>query len=172
MAFSTTIELTEYIDRAVAMLLANTDLRDPVTPADSLVTNVLAQEAPIDQSPNKSIIPVIYVSYSKNPIKEAINFGRDDLNTAGAKYYHIEFYCVCIARGISKQDAQIKVQQLSAIVRDVFQKNLRMTNPATGLDPICATNSVIAVPYVLRSDDPNIQSINVIVRPEVPVSLR
>jgi len=153
------------------MLKANTILRDPVTPVNSLVTDVLAQEPPIDQSPNTALIPVIFVSYSKNPIGHTTQIGRDSLNSAGAKYYHIEFYNVCIVRGISRQNAMAKVEQISSIVRDVYQKNLRMTSPATGLSPICATNEVVAVPYVLRSDDPNIQSINVIVRPEVPIQL-
>ena len=169
MAFTTTIDLTDYIDRGVLILKANTTLR--ATPvANSLVTDVIAQQPPIEQSPDTSIIPVIYVYYSRNPIGQVENIGRDSLDAAGAKYYHIEFYNVCIARGINKRVAQQKVQLLSQIVRDEYQKNLRMIIPA-GADPLCATNEVIAVPDVLRSDDPNIQAINVIVRPKVPVSL-
>ncbi len=172
MSFSTTINITEFIDRGVEMLLANTVLRVPnPNEADSLVSNVIAQEPAIEQSPNLSIIPVVQVYQSKNTIREIENFGRSSLDAAGAKYYHIEFYNLCIARGISRQEAQIKVQRLSEIVRDVYQKNLRMTDPATGLLPIAATNEVISVPYVLRSTDPNIQAINVICRPDVPIDL-
>jgi len=169
MSFTTTIDLTNFINRGVVILKANTQLRAVIV-ADSLVTDVIAQQPPIDQSPDTAIIPVIYVYYSRNPIQRAENIGRDDLNVAGAKYYHIEFYNVAIARGINKRDAQKKVQLLSQIIRDEYQKNLRLTTPATN-DPICDTNEVIAVPYVLRSDDPNIQAINVIVRPKVPISL-
>ncbi len=172
MSFSTTININDFIDRGVEMLLANTILRVPnPNEADSLVTNVIAQEPAIEQSPNLSIIPVVQVYQSKSPIRDVENFGRDSLNVAGAKYYHIEFYNLCIARGISKQEAQIKVQRLSEIVRDVYQKNLRMTDPATGLSPIAATNEVISVPYILRSTDLNIQAINVICRPNVPIDL-
>lgn len=170
MAFGSTIQLDFYITRAVQMLKANTTLINP-NPEDSLVTDVLAQQAPIDQSPNKSIIPIIYVYLSRTPIRDSPHFGRDGLNIAGAKYYELEFYNVIIARGIDKQAAQQKCQDIGAIVRDVYQRNLRMLN-TTQQDPICANNSVTTVPFVLRSDDPNIQALNVIVRPEVPNSLR
>ncbi len=172
MSFSTTFDLTTLVDRGVLMLKANEELRNTTTPADSLVTDVLAQEAPIEQSPNKSIIPIIYVYLSKNPIRQVDNFGRSSLDVAGAKYYHLEFYNVIIARGISKQDAQVKVQNIGKVVRDVYQKNLRMAVPPNNTSsPLAAENEVISVPYVLRSTDPNIQAINVIVRPNVPIDL-
>jgi len=172
MSFTTTIQITKFINRGVEMLLANSLLRDSGTPADSLVTDVLAQEPPIDQSPGDALLPIIYVGYSKNPFNRVENFGRDSLDAAGAKYYHIEFYNVCIDQGIDKEDAAVRVQRLSEIVRDVYQKNLRMTDPAAPTtDPRCATNEVIAVPFVLRSTANNIQAINVICRPKVPIRL-
>lgn len=171
MAFTTTIDLTDYINRGVLILKANTLLR--ATPVEnSLVTDVIAQQPPIEQSPDTTIIPVIYVYYSRNPIGRVQNIGRDGLDAAGSKMYDIEFYNVAIARGINKRDAQQKVQLLSKIIRDEYQKNLRMITPTGGPDPLALTNEVIAVPYVLRSTDVNIQAINVICRPKVPVSLR
>jgi len=171
MAFNTTIDLTDYINRGVQILKANTQLR--ATPVeDSLVTDIIAQAPPIDQSPDTAIIPVIYVWYSRNPIGRIENIGRDGLDAAGSKMYHIEFYNLCIVRGINKRAAQQDVQLLSKIVRDEYQRNLRMITVPGGIDPLCLTNEVIAVPYVLRSTDPNIQAINVICRPKVPVSLR
>ena len=171
MAFTTTIDLTDYITRGVLILKANTQLR--ATPVEnSLVTDVIAQQPPIEQSPDTAIIPVIYVWYSRNPIGQIENIGRDGLDAAGAKMYNIEFYNLCVARGINKRDAQQKVQLLSKIVRDEYQKNLRLIKPSDGSDPLALSNEVIAVPYVLRSEDPNIQAINVICRPKVPVSLR
>ncbi len=171
-AFTTTIDLTDYINRGVQILKANVLLRDPGTPADSLVTDIIAQAPPVEESPDTSIIPVIYVWYSRNPIGQIQNIGRDGLDTAGAKMYNIEFYNLCIARGINKRDSQQKVQLLSKIVRDEYQKNLRMITVPDAKLPLCLTNEVIAVPYVLRSTNPNIQAINVICRPKVPVSLR
>ncbi len=163
--------MTTFVNRAVLILKADTTLRaSPVE--DSLVTNVIAQEPPVDTSPDTSVIPVIYCYYSKNPIRKVDFMGRDSLNTAGARDYHIEFYNLAIARGINKRDAEVKVQRLSELIRDNFQKNLRLAVPATFADPLCAQNEVIAVPYVLRSSNPNIQAINVICRPNVPVSLR
>ena len=171
MAFVTTIDLTDYINRGVQILKANTQLR--ATPVEnSLVTDVIAQQPPIEESPDTTIIPVIYVYYSRNPIGRVQNIGRDGLDTAGAKMYDIEFYNVCVVRGINKRAAQQSAQLISKIIRDEYQKNLRMITVPGGTDPLCLTNEVIAVPYVLRSKDPNIQAINVICRPKVPVSLR
>lgn len=173
MSFSTTIDITDFVDRGVAMLLANSLLRDSGTPADSLVSAVIAQEPPMEQSPDVSVMPVIIVWPSRTPFRETENFGRSDLDVAGAKYYHLEFYNVCIARGISRRDAQKKVQVIANVVRDVYQKNLRMATPGTPplANPIASTNNVISVPYVLRSTDSNIQAMNVICRPDVPISL-
>jgi len=173
MSFTSTFDITTFIDRGVEILKANTTLIAP-DPKDSLVTAILAQEAPIEQSPNKTIIPVIYVYPSRNYIRQVENFGRDSLDTAGAKYYHLEFYNVIIARGIDKQAAQVKVQNIGKIVRDVYQRNLRMikTTPVTANSQIAAINEVVSVPFVLRSPTTQIQAINVIVRPNVPISLR
>ncbi len=174
MSFSTTIDITDFVDRGVAMLKANTTLRVPnPNEADSLVSDVIAQEPPIEQSPDTSIIPVILVWPSRTPFREIENFGRSDLDTAGAKYYHLEFYNVCIARGINRREAQKKVQTIANVVRDVYQKNLRLATPGVPplSNPIAATNNVISTPYVLRSTDPNIQAMNVICRPDVPIDL-
>ena len=171
MSFTSTFDLTTFIDRGVEMLRANTQLRDTGTPADSLVTDILAQQAPIEESPNATIIPVIYVYLSQNPIRQVENFGRSSLDAKGATYHHLEFYNVIIARGISRQNAQVNCQNIGQIVRDVYQRNLRMTVPADNSNPICATNEVLTVPFVLRSNDPNIQGLNVIVRPKVPIDL-
>lgn len=164
-----TINITTFLQRAQQMLQQNQTLINP-NKSQSLVTNILLQAPPINQSPNKSVIPIIYIDYSKNPFPRTQNIGKSFLNTAPPKFYTIEFYTVIIARGINMQAANTNVQLISSIVRDVYQKNLRMTN-ADGTDPICSTNEVQAIPFVLRSDTPNIQAINVICRPEVPVQL-
>jgi hypothetical protein len=172
MSFSTTIDLNDFINRGVEMLLANTTLRVPnPNEADSLVTNVIAQEPAIDQSPDISVAPVILVYSSKTPIRQSISFGRDSLDNAGAKDYDLEFYNLIVTKGITKRDAMEKAQTISQVVRDVYQKNLRMAIPATLLSPICSTNEVVAVPFVLRSDNPNVYAINVICRPKVPIQL-
>lgn len=170
MSFTSTFDLTDFVDRGVEMLLANTVLRN-TTVENSLVTGIVAQEPPIEVAPNDTIIPAIYVFPSKNPIRNVEDFGRSTRDAAGAKYYHLEFYNVCIHRGRSKQDAQTKAQSIAAIVRDVYQKNLRMTKPSDTTNPICDINAVVSTPYVLRSETPLIQAINVIVRPDVPIQL-
>jgi len=171
MSFSSTINFKEFVDRGKLILEKDASLIDSGTPSNSLVTKVLAQEPPIEQSPDSSVMPVIFVAYSKNPIRRVRHVGRDSLNEAGPKYHDIEFYNVIIANGINKQAAQEKVQLIAEHVKDAYQKNLRMINPSSGIDPICANNEVVAVPYVLRSNNPNVQAINVICRPEVPINL-
>ena len=171
MAFEETIDITNFIKRGVEILKNNTFLRDPIDPKKSLVTDVLAQSPPIDESPNKSVIPIIYVDYSKNTFSSMRDVGRDSLDEAGAKYYNIEFYNVIIARGINKQAAQEKCQKISALVRDTYQRNLRLLD-VNRENPIADTNKVIAVPFVLKSETTDIQAINVICRPEVTISLR
>jgi len=174
MSFSTTIDITDFVDRGVEMLQVNTLLRTPnPNEADSLVTAIIAQEPPIEQSPDIGIMPVVIVWPSRTPFRQTEQFGRDDLDVAGPKYYHLEFYNVCIARGISRRDAQRKAQTIANIVRDIYQKNLRMATPGTPplSNPIADTNNVISVPYVLKSTDPNIQAMNVICRPDVAIQL-
>lgn len=167
MSFNSTINITTFLTRAQEILKRNQTLFDP---DNKLVTDVLVEAPPIEQSPNKSLIPVIFIDYSRNPFPQTQNMGKSSLDTTAPKYHTLEFYTVVISRGISKQEARTKVQTLSSIVRDAYQKNLRMTN-ADGSDPICATNEVFAIPYVLRSDTPDIQAINVICRPQVPVQI-
>ena len=171
MAFDSTINFNSYIIRGVEILKANEKLRNPTTPGDSLVTDILAQEPPIDQSPNKAIIPVIFVAQSKNPINRTEVIGKDSLDVIGARYYHIEFYNVIIARGIDRQEAQKKCHEIGQIVRDAYQKNMRMID-THGANPICDINEVVEIPFVLKSNTTDIQALNVICRPKVPISLR
>ncbi len=177
MSSITSPELDIFIERGVKMLKANLTLFPqaplfPPTDGTNLLTNVLAQEPPIDQSPNTSLIPIIYVGYSKNPISEMKYIGRDTLDEAGPRRYRLEFYNVIITRGKNKEDSMKKCQQISKIVRDVYQKNLRMKDPAVPTDFIANTNEVIAVPFILRTDNVTLQAINVICRPQQRVNLR
>ncbi len=167
-------EIDIFIERAVAMLQADATLFPsgyPPTAGDNLVTDILAQEPPIDQSANDAPVPMIYVGYSKNPIRRMDYIGRDERNAAGARTYYLEFYNVIIAREITKEASQKTCQVLSKIVRDVFQNNTRMVNPVDPDDFIATTNEVIAVPFSLRSSNPAIYAINVNCRPQQQVSL-
>lgn len=176
MSAITSPQLDIFIERGVKMLQASTLLfpsgYPPTGNGLNILTNVLAQEPPIDQSPNTSVIPIIYVGYSKNPISEMKYIGRDSLDEAGPRRYRLEFYNVIITRGRSKEASQKFCQQLSNIVRDIYQKNLRMKDPAVPTDFIANTNEVIAVPFVLRTDNNTLQAINVICRPSQRVNLR
>ena len=170
MSFNETIDITQFINRGVEILKNNILLRDPVDPKKSLVTDILAQSPPIDESPNKTVIPAVYVSYPKNPITLLGNVGRGTLDVAGAKYYQVEFYNVIIARGINKQIAEEKCQKISRIIRDTYQRNQRLLNTDRE-NPIAYENDVISVPFVLKSETTDIQAINVICRPKVSISL-
>lgn len=173
MSFATTIDLNDFINRGVLMLNANIFLRTPnPNESDSLVSQIIARAPAIEVSPDIGIAPVVLVYGSKTPIREIKNFGRDDLDVAGPKNYGLEFYNLIITRGISKRDAQDKAHTISQIVRDVYQKNLRMIIPGgSATSNIASTNDAIAVPFVLRTDQVNTYAINVICRPEVPIQL-
>ena len=172
-------EADVFITRGVEMLKASTGPTGlfpsgnppTVEPNLNLVTTILAQEPPIDQSPNDTVLPVIYVSYSKNFIRRMDYTGRDTIDAAGARTYYLEFYNVIIVREITKEASMKRCQEISQIVRDVYQKNLRMVEPS-GTNFVATTNEVIAVPFVLRTENNTIQAINVICRPQLQVSLR
>lgn len=142
----------------------------PPAAGDNLVVDILAQEPPIDQSVNDSVMPMIYVALSKNPLSRVTYTGRDTIDVAGARTYFLEFYNVIITREITKEKSMELCQQLSNIVRDTFQKNLRMKDPILPTDFISVTNEVISIPFVLRSSNPTIQAINVICRPQQKVT--
>jgi len=142
----------------------------PPTAGDNLIVDVLAQEPPIDQSVNDTVMPMIYVALSKNPLSRIDYTGRDTLDVAGARTYYLEFYNVIITREITKEKSMELCQQISNIVRDTFQKNLRMKDPVLPTDFIAVTNEVISIPFVLRSSNPTIQAINVICRPTQKVT--
>ncbi len=170
-------QLDIFINRGVKMLKASILLFPPAavqppTNGLNLVTDVLAQEPPINQSSIQAIMPIIYVSYSKNPIRRMSYSGRDSRSVAGARNYFLEFYNTIIVRELTKQASEEKCQQLSQIVRDIYQNNLIMADPALSTDFIAFTNEVVSVPVVLRSSNPMVQAINVICRPQQQVSLR
>lgn len=176
MSAITSPELQVFIQRGVDMLRASTLLfpsgYPPTGDGLNLLTDVLVQEPPIDQSPNVGAVPVIYVGYSKNPISEMKYIGRDSIDEAGPRRYRLEFYNVIVTRGITREASMAKCQQFSNIVRDIYQKNLRMVNPVDANDFIANTNEVIPVPFVLRTDNETLQAINVICRPQQRVNLK
>lgn len=176
MSAITSPQLEVFIERGVKMLKASTLLfpsgYPPTGDGLNIITDVLAQEPPIDQSPNIGVVPIIYVGYSKNPVGEMKYIGRDTLDEAGPRRYRLEFYNVIITRGLTKEASQKFCQQLSNIVRDIFQKNLQMKDPAVPTDFIANTNEVIPVPFVLRTENVTLQAINVICRPQQRVNLR
>ena len=175
MSSDQTPSLDAFIERGVQMLRTDTHLFPsgyPPSSGDNLVVDVLAQEPPIMESSVDSPMPVIYVSYSKNPIRNMDYRGRDTVDAAGARIHFLEFYNTVIVREITKEESQKKCQQLSAIIRDVYQKNLRMKNPDAEEDFLAITNEVIAVPVVLRSKTPDVQAINIVCRPQAVSDLR
>lgn len=164
-----TPEVDAFINRGVEMLQANALLFPsgyPPTAGDNIVTDVLAQEPPIGQSANDAMVPLIFVSYSRNPVQRIEYTGRDTIDEAGARTYFLEFYNVIVAREITKEKSAEKCQQIATIIRNTYQANLRMKKPTDPNDFLAVTNEVVSVPYVLRSSNPALYAINVIVRPQ------
>ena len=168
-AFTATPGIGDYVARGAAMLNANTQLRGGASPK---VNAVIVQEPPIEQAPLTAVMPVIFVCASKNSINRVEVAGRDSLDAAGARIYHLEFYNVVVVRGRGRQNAQTACQGIAAIVRDTYQRNTRMLNPGSADNPLCSDSEVAEIPYVLRVSTPDVQAINVLCRPVVPVSLR
>lgn len=142
----------------------------PPAAGDNLVVDILEQEPPIEQSALDAVMPVIYVSYSRNPLPRMEYTGRDTRDEAGSRTYFIEFYNVVVAREITREKSAESAQQISTAVRNVYQKNLRMKDPTNPLNFLAVTNEVTSIPYILRSSNPTIQAINVVCRPQQKVT--
>lgn len=163
MSFTQSINIKDYVNRSVDILRNNASLKQKVS-------QILSQEPPIVQSPQLSVMPVIFVAQSKSPIRAIKPMGRDNRNTASARMYSLEFYNVVVARAISKQMALEFLQDTEYLIRDTYMKNQRMTDDA-GENPMSLSVDVVSVPFIIQVNDPNIAAINVITRPEVPVKL-
>ena len=154
--------MSVFVARCAAVLKANTTLM-------SMITAVQEFDPPIIQSPQTTLIPAVYVSPSVNAIYRTEVIGRDSLDAAGARAYILELYNVVVARGDTRQAGRASAEKIAAAVRDSYMKDMRLKWTA---EPICETLEVLEIPYVLRSDTPEISAINVVCRPRVPVSLR
>lgn len=175
MSSNQTPQIDVFINRGVTILRNNTTLFPdgyPPTTGNNLITDVISQGPSIEQSPDLSLMPLIFVTHSQNPIRKMDYRGRDDRQTAGSRMYYLEFYNIIIVREVTKEASLQKLQELSTTVRDAYQSNLGMASTTTGTDYIAVTNEVIATPYVLRAKDPAIQAINVICRPQQISSVR
>lgn len=162
-------DLSAYLQRGFDILRASPALFPPGAPA---LVDVLLQEPPVEQAPQEGLLPIVYVGYSKNPYRDQRYVGRDSPDAIGARMWVIEFYNVIIVRELTQQMAMAGCQRLSAIIRDAYQRNSKLKEPATLTGPLCAYSDTFMTPYVLRDTNKEVQAINVVVRPHVLFSQR
>ena len=174
MSFNSSPDFSKIIHIAAEILKKDDKLFPggyPPTDGSNLIVDVLEQEPPVQQSSIKSPLPMIYVSYSRNPIRDVQSTGRDSRNETGTRTYKLEFYTTIIVRELTKELALKKCQELSTIVRDRYQSNRRLLDPDNNT-PYAISNEVVVVPVTLRSSASEVQAINVICRPTQIISLR
>lgn len=163
-----------FIERIVSTLKNDTTLFPLETAGQNLVNNVLANQPAVIQSPDGTLVPYISVFSSQQPLKFLEKAGRDGRNTEGGSVYEYEFYCVLVTDvGFTKQVAQQDASVIAAAMMNALSKNLRLSDPTTGIDPLCRTTMRYLIPYLLKGDVPKtMQAINVVVRPQVYISPR
>lgn len=163
-----------FIERIVATLKSDTKLFPPDTTGQNLVTDILANQPAVVQSPDSTLIPYISVFSSGQPLKFLEKAGRDGRNVEGGSVYEYEFYCVLVTDvGFTKETAQQDASVIAAAMMNTLSKNLRLSDPSTGLNPLCRTTMRYLIPYLLKGDVPvTMQAINVVVRPQVYMTNR
>ncbi len=172
---SPVINLQDYIERIASIFEANTTLFPPDTTGPNLITKVIRNKPPIEQSAPSGVIPYILVFESGQPIKFLEKAGRDTRNVEGGSVYEVEIYCVAITNNkLTAASAQQKTHTITAAMRDALANNLRLADPANlTLTPLCRTHTRYEIPYILKGDIPTgMVARNVVVRAQVYVSPR
>lgn len=172
---SPVIDLQAYIERISAIYEADTTLFPVETTGEALVTKVIRNKPPLEQSAPDGILPYILVFESTNPIRFLEKAGRDTRNVEGGSVYEVDIYSVVVTDNeLTASGAQKKIHNITAAMRDALANNLRLANPADlTLDPLCRTHTRYEIPYLLRGDvPPTMEARNVVVRPQVYVSPR
>lgn len=159
-----------YVDRITAILEANTTLFP--TNGKNLVTKIHKHKPAIEQSPNDAVMPYVYVNEAERFIVDTQKVGRDSINSEGPTLYTLEIWNVIITQGETSEKAQENLHPIDVAIRNAFNTNKRLTNPADGTDPKCATHEVFSIPRIINPRQPDIQGLNVVIRPKVFVNLR
>ena len=163
-----------FIERIVGTLNNDVTLFPDEATGQNLVNDVLANQPAVMQSPDSTLVPYIAVFSSGRPLKWLEKAGRDGRNEEGGSVYEYEFYCVLVTDvSLSQETAQQDASVITAAMMNTLSKNLRLSAPTTGVDPLCRTTMRYMIPYILKGDVPvTMKAINVVVRPQVYISPR
>ena len=71
-----------------------------------------------------------------------------------------------------KEETQKKLHLITQVIRDALGRNMRLIDPVALDDPLCRTHTRFQIPYLLSLDNPTLQGMNIVIRPQVYVSLR
>lgn len=169
-----TVNYQTFVDRVAETFEKDSTLFPQEESAKMLVTKVIRNRPPIEQSADDGVIPYILVFSSGQPIRFMEKAGRDTRNIEGGGVYELEIYCVAITNNeITRSGAVGDIDTITQAMRNALARNMRLAVPATFTDPLCRTHTRFEINYLLRGDVPaTMIARNVVVRPQVYVSPR
>jgi len=170
-----TINYQTFIDRIAQTFEEDNVLFPDEENAKMLVTKVIRNRPPIEQSSDEGVIPYILVFSSGQPLRFLEKAGRDTRDVEGGSVYELEIYCVAITNNeITRSGAIGDIDTITQAMRNALSRNMRLANPTDKtLDPLCRTHTRFEINYLLRGDVPATEiARNVVVRPQVYVSPR
>jgi len=174
MSQTTDIDFRTFIDRIELMLSKSTDLlprKNGDDTKENLVNGIIKYTPPLAENPDEVDPPLIYITTSRNPFPFDTVAGRGDRNTKAARLRTLEFYIIIVAQAQNPVESQKQMYEIYRIVSDIFHKNIRMTD-TDGANPLSmGIENIYGVPYIIDTEQEDIRAFNVVVRPQVYVSV-
>jgi len=169
-----TVNYQAFIDRIAETFEKDDTLFPQEENAKMLVTKVIRNRPPIEQSADDGVIPYILVFSSGQPLRFLEKAGRDTRDIEGGAVYELEIYCVAITNNeITRSGAIADIDTITQAMRNALARNMRLAVPTSFTDPLCRTHTRFEINYLLRGDIPaTLLARNVVVRPQVYVSPR
>lgn len=167
------INTQTFINRIADIFENNSSLFPVETNDTRLITAVLRNKPPIEQSSPESITPYILVFESDQPLRVIEKAGRDGRNTQGGEVHEVEIYCVAVTNAeLTTELAQVKLSTITTAMRSALSQNLRLANPEDKTDdPLCRSLSYFQINYNLSGTTPKtMRAANVVIRAQVYVS--
>lgn len=159
------------IERLAVILEADLTLF-PVDPTLRLLNQVYRFLPPIPENPDSGIGPPL--AFVTTPDKANVfteQLGRDNRNAKGIQRKELEFYIVLITfdSTYGRTKAEQNIYSLVSAVKSALFKNLRLVDPATGLDAsrLCSTLDIYDVPFNLNTEEKSMVARNVVIRPKL-----
>jgi len=138
-----------------------------------LVNQIIQNQLPIPQLTVEGPGPPhIFIAQSEVPIVSQEQRGRDSRDVAGGRRVTLEFYIVILATGRDKQEGLSLIFPIISAVTTELNKNKRLIDPATSLDPLSITHDYNVVPFIYDITQNETAAKNVVLRLVTGVNLR